>query len=112
MAWYTAPLVFCATRGLWHFTRYKLFLGKFLHTDVQHFKGTLSPLLGIGICVSIQFGAFEATKRFFSQQNILRGEGGPDGKLLSPPQLVLAGSLAGLANSVVSGPVEHIRIRE
>ncbi|KDQ07173.1 hypothetical protein BOTBODRAFT_649651 [Botryobasidium botryosum FD-172 SS1] len=75
------------------------------------YKGTLSPLLGVGVCVSIQFGAFEAAKRYFAAQNVARGVGGPEGKLLSPPQLIVAGSLAGLANSVVSGPVEHIRIR-
>jgi len=28
----------------------------------------LTPLLGIGACVSIQFGALEWAKRFFSQR--------------------------------------------
>ncbi|KAG2367125.1 hypothetical protein BDR07DRAFT_1469714 [Suillus spraguei] len=51
------------------------------------YKGTLTPLLGIGVCVSIQFG------------------------MLGGGQLVIAGVAAGLANGVVSGPVEHIRIR-
>lgn len=46
----------------------------------------------------------ESTKRFFGARN------GGDGAL-SAGQLLVAGSLAGLANSVVSGPVEHIRIR-
>ena len=32
--------------------------------------------------------------------------------MLSSGQLFLAGSFAGLANGVVSGPVEHIRISE
>ena len=30
------------------------------------YKGTLTPLLGIGACVSIQFGALEGAKRFFA----------------------------------------------
>ena len=71
----------------------------------------MSPLVGIGLCVSIQFGALEYTKRALAQMNIKSGRGGPDGKGLSGGQLVFAGSVAGLANSVVSGPVEHIRIR-
>jgi hypothetical protein len=34
--------------------------------DIQ---GTLTPLLGIGACVSIQFGALEWAKRLFSSRN-------------------------------------------
>lgn len=75
------------------------------------YKGTLTPLLGIGVCVSIQFGVLEYAKRVFTTQNLTRGEGGPDGKMLSGGQLVIAGVAAGLANGLVSGPVEHIRIR-
>lgn len=76
-----------------------------------HLQGTLSPLLGIGLCVSIQFGGLEYTKRFFASRNKEQGIGGPDGKTLSGAQLFAAGVTAGLANGVVSGPVEHIRIR-
>lgn len=61
--------------------------------------------------MSIQFGALEATKRFFQRQNAASGNGGLDGKKLTAAQLVGAGSIAGLANGIVSGPVEHIRIR-
>lgn len=48
----------------------------------------------------------------FADMNRKRGIGGPDGMLLSSEQLLVAGAAAGLANSVVSGPVEHIRISE
>ncbi|KAJ3576777.1 hypothetical protein NP233_g191 [Leucocoprinus birnbaumii] len=75
------------------------------------YKGTLTPLLGIGVCVSIQFGALEYTKRFFAAQNATRGIGGEWGKTLTGSQLFSAGVAAGLANGFVSGPVEHIRIR-
>lgn len=75
-------------------------------------KGTLTPLLGIGICVSIQFGAMEWSKRYFASQNIRDGIGGPHGILLTGPQLFASGVFAGLANGFVSGPVEHIRIRK
>lgn len=70
----------------------------------------MTPLLGIGLCVSIQFAALEGTKRMFADMNRKRGIGGPDGLILSSEQLLVAGAAAGLANSVVSGPVEHIRI--
>jgi solute carrier family 25 carnitine/acylcarnitine transporter 20/29 len=76
------------------------------------YKGTLTPLLGVGACVSIQFAASERTKRYFMGQNKERGVGGPNGAVLAGSQLALAGVAAGLANSVISGPVEHIRIRE
>jgi solute carrier family 25 carnitine/acylcarnitine transporter 20/29 len=82
-----------------------LVFGKFI-------KGTLTPLLGVGACVSIQFGALEYMKRLFTAQNLRAGRGGPDGKTLEPLQLAIAGASAGIANSVVSGPVEHIRIRK
>lgn len=75
-------------------------------------KGTLTPLLGIGLCVAIQFGALEATKRRMAEANLAAGKGGEGGATLSGPQLATAGAIAGLANGVVSGPVEHIRIRE
>jgi len=75
------------------------------------YKGTLTPLLGIGVCVSIQFGALEYAKRVFSSQNLAIGQGGEGGKTLTGNQLFISGVFAGLANGVVSGPVEHIRIR-
>jgi len=75
------------------------------------YKGTLTPLLGIGVCVSIQFGVIEYMKRHFTDKNIAAGKGGPTGKDLNAGQLVASGVAAGLANGFVSGPVEHIRIR-
>ncbi|KIY44545.1 mitochondrial carrier [Fistulina hepatica ATCC 64428] len=75
------------------------------------YKGTLSPLLGIGACVSIQFGALEYTKRMFASHNRAKGLGGKDGATFGGGQLFTAGVAAGLANGFVSCPVEHIRIR-
>ena len=68
------------------------------------YKGTLTPLIGIGACVSIQFGAFHAARRWFEGRN---GHAGP----LSYSQYFAAGAFAGVSNSVLSGPIEHIRIR-
>ncbi|KAL6301248.1 mitochondrial carrier [Sparassis latifolia] len=75
------------------------------------YKGTLTPLLGIGVCVSIQFGALEYSKRYFAQHNRAHNRGGPGGATLDDAQIFISGIFAGLANGVVSGPVEHIRIR-
>lgn len=79
---------------------------------LTHFQGTLTPLLGIGLCVSIQFGVLEYSKRVFAEHNLANGKGGEGGKTLGAGQLFTAGIAAGLANGFVSGPVEHIRIRE
>lgn len=68
------------------------------------YKGTLTPLVGIGACVSIQFGAFHWARRQFSALK-------PPGSSLSYSQYYASGAFAGIANSAVSGPIEHIRIR-
>jgi len=72
------------------------------------YKGTAMPLLGIGACVSLQFACLGACKNYFIAQNKRRGITSSD---LSYGQLYLAGAGAGIGNSIVSGPVEHIRIR-
>ncbi|KAL4975815.1 mitochondrial carrier domain-containing protein [Aspergillus desertorum] len=61
------------------------------------YKGTLPPLLGVGACISIPS----------NPRNNLNNPS----EALAPSQAFLAGGLAGLANSLVSGPTEHIRIR-
>ncbi|UOH83011.1 hypothetical protein LQV05_005724 [Cryptococcus neoformans] len=58
---------------------------------------------GIGACVSIQFGALEWAKRLFAQR--------ARGRDLNLAEFWLSGAFAGVANTVVSNPVEHIRIR-
>lgn len=64
----------------------------------------MTPLVGIGACVSIQFVVLEAMKRHFNSKN-------KAGEFLTNGQLYLAGAASGVANSFVSGPVEHIRTR-
>ncbi|KAL7754903.1 hypothetical protein ACKLNR_015243 [Fusarium oxysporum f. sp. zingiberi] len=73
------------------------------------YKGTLPPLLGVGACVSIQFGAFH----FFSEQfdNFNKQQHSNHEGSLSLGQVYLAGGLAGVTNSVISGPIKRIRIR-
>jgi len=66
-------------------------------------------LIGIGLCVSIQFFALENFKRSFTAQN--KAEGSCTPHFLSNSQLFISGAGSGLANSVISGPVEHIRTR-
>ena len=63
--------------------------------SVMLIQGSLTPLVGIGACVSIQFAALETLKRAF----------GAEKKPLSLYQLFLCGAGSGLANSVLSGPI-------
>lgn len=72
------------------------------------YKGTLTPLIGIGACVSVQFGGFGAAKRFFETRNQAKS---PLNAGLTYSQYYASGAFAGIANSVISGPIEHVRIR-
>lgn len=55
--------------------------------------------------MSVQFGAFNAAKRYLETRH-------PPGSTgLTYPEYAAAGAFAGVANSVLSGPIEHIRIR-
>lgn len=72
------------------------------------YKGTLTPLIGIGACVSVQFGAFHEARRRLESYNTQKNPLSPG---LSYGQYYLAGAFAGVANSVISGPIEHVRIR-
>ncbi|CCK68603.1 organic acid transporter KNAG_0B01560 [Huiozyma naganishii CBS 8797] len=67
------------------------------------YKGTLTPLVGVGLCVSVQFGVNEAMKRFFRNRN--------RGQPISLPQYYICGMTGGLVNSFLSSPIEHVRIR-
>lgn len=59
--------------------------------------------------MSIQFGAFHGFRKVIEDYNQHSGHVEDEG--LSLPQFYLAGGAAGVSNSVISGPVEHIRIR-
>ncbi|KAG9287528.1 hypothetical protein G9A89_019589 [Geosiphon pyriformis] len=81
------------------------------------YKGTTTPLIGIGACVSIQFVVLEHLKRIFAEHNS-RGAVNGLPLLFSNSQLYLSGAMAGIANSLeithverTLGPVEHIRTR-
>ncbi|KAH6605966.1 solute carrier family 25 [Trichoderma cornu-damae] len=73
------------------------------------YKGTLTPLIGIGACVSVQFGAFHAARRWLEARNA--SGSGRRASGLSYAQYFAAGAFAGVANAPLSGPIEHIRIR-
>ncbi|KAF5005375.1 hypothetical protein FDECE_8187 [Fusarium decemcellulare] len=85
-------------RNIWH-----------VEGPLAFYKGTLPPLLGVGACVSIQFGAFHYFRQLLEDFN--RNRRGDKHGSLSLTQFYLAGGAAGLTNSVISGPVEHMRIR-
>ncbi|KAK5729641.1 carrier protein ymc1, partial [Elasticomyces elasticus] len=77
------------------------------------YKGTLTPLIGIGACVSVQFGAFNYARRAFEAQNAAKSSlpGAVTPSALSYGQYYAAGAFAGVANTILSSPIEHIRIR-
>lgn len=58
--------------------------------------------------VSVQFGAFHEARRYFERMNAQKGSKDPH---LSYSQYYLSGAFAGIVNSVISGPIEHVRIR-
>lgn len=70
------------------------------------YKGTWAPLIGIGACVSCQFGCNEAMKRYFHVRN-----GGGDHQSLTLPQYYACGAVSGAANAFLATPIEHVRIR-
>lgn len=67
------------------------------------YKGTLTPLVGVGLCVSVQFGVNEAMKRLMTQRN--------QGSKMTFGQYYLCGLTGGVVNSFLSSPIEHVRIR-
>jgi solute carrier family 25 carnitine/acylcarnitine transporter 20/29 len=75
------------------------------------YKGTLTPLLGIGACVSIQFGAFHAARRWLEDRKNATSSSTTTKLPLSYTEYYAAGAFAGLANTALSAPIEHVRIR-
>lgn len=66
------------------------------------YKGTAAPLIGVGACVSVQFYAFHEMKRQLLKHSKTTQ--------LTYPQFYLAGAFAGAVNTVITSPVEQIRI--
>lgn len=80
------------------------------------YKGTLTPLIGVGACVSVQFGGFHYARRAFEAQNAAKSNKTIDQIAAEPQPLSYgqywaAGAFAGVVNTVLSSPIEHIRIR-
>lgn len=67
------------------------------------YKGTLTPLVGVGACVSVQFSVNESMKRYYDRVN--------NGLPLSLGQFFSCGAVAGFSNGFLASPIEHIRIR-
>lgn len=72
------------------------------------YKGATLPFLGVGACVSIQFTVFHSVRQTLESLNTHRGKAHHG---MSNSQTYLAGAVAGVANSFISGPIEHIRTR-
>ncbi|KAF2096533.1 mitochondrial carrier protein-like protein [Rhizodiscina lignyota] len=73
------------------------------------YKGTLTPLVGIGACVSVQFGGFHYARRQFEARNAAKDPSKPP--TLTYGEYYAAGAFAGITNTVLSSPIEHVRIR-
>lgn len=71
------------------------------------YNGTLSPLIGISICVAVQFGSNESAKNYLMKQNLNKY----NSSTLYIKDYVLAGIFAGFMNSLVISPVELFRIK-
>lgn len=72
------------------------------------YKGATLPFLGVGASVSIQFSVFHSARQAFeglNEHRTLPRQG------MSNSQAYFAGAAAGVANSFISGPIEHIRTR-
>lgn len=67
------------------------------------YKGTLTPLIGVGACVSVQFSVNEFMKRYYDKKL--------NGGDLSLIQFFNCGAVAGFANGFLASPIEHVRIR-
>jgi solute carrier family 25 carnitine/acylcarnitine transporter 20/29 len=59
--------------------------------------------------VSVQFGGFHYARRQFEQRNAAANPLSPP--TLSYGQYYLSGAFAGVTNTVLSAPIEHVRIR-
>ncbi|CAI7145948.1 CGH_3_collapsed_G0002890.mRNA.1.CDS.1 [Saccharomyces cerevisiae] len=82
------------------------------------YKGALTPLLGVGICVSVQFGVNEAMKRFFQNYNASKNPNMSSqdvdlsrSNTLPLSQYYVCGLTGGVVNSFLASPIEQIRIR-
>lgn len=73
------------------------------------YKGTTMPLIGVGACVSIQFGVVQYFKGLFREENVAKH--GKAGLHLTQWQLYASGAAGGIANSVLAAPIEQVRIR-
>ncbi len=74
------------------------------------YKGTISPLCGISLCVAIQFSANEAAKNFFINNNYKK-KSNADPNKLSVLQYIYSGIFAGFCNSFAMSPIELFRIK-
>jgi solute carrier family 25 carnitine/acylcarnitine transporter 20/29 len=71
------------------------------------YKGLIAPLAAQGVYKAVMFGSVHHISNYIRQKNVQSGSP----QQLSPGQLFLCGSLAGIINSFVVTPVELIRNR-
>ncbi len=84
-----------------------LSLARFLLAHSLPSQDQLSPNIP-SLKVSVQFGAFHEARRQFEASNARTN---PLSPALSYTQYFASGAIAGLANTFLSSPIEHVRIR-
>ena len=67
------------------------------------YKGATMPFIGSGVSVAVQFTVFHRMRQLFEDRSSKSD--------ISFGQTYVSGFIAGVANSVITGPVEHIRTR-
>lgn len=70
---------------------------------VGFYKGILSPLIGVGGCVCIQFSVNEHLKKYFLNKN--------NNQELDYKRIFGSGAVSGFCNGFLTSPIEHVRIR-
>jgi len=71
------------------------------------YKGTLSPLIGVSACVSVQFGSNEFGKRLKTR---IKRKRNPTANL-AVKDFMQCGGFSGFCNAFIQGPVEMFRIK-
>lgn len=72
------------------------------------YKGTLSPLSGVGVCCAIRFAGNGLSKRIIENYHRIQGKEKPE--KLATHEFMFSGAVGGMLNTIISCPVEHIRI--
>lgn len=75
------------------------------------YKGSTAPLVGVGVCVALQFTGYEMMRSYFVRQKAAETGVYDSEAPLHLWQYALCGACGGVFNTPAISPVEHIRTR-